>query len=440
MPRIIEPFISVGIDVSADFSDMAIALPTMQFLDKKSFRIHHNKPDSRLAAVEKIKKAEEEHSMKARIFMESTGIYHYPLFCFFKDAGFEVDIINPLITYSNRNSNIRKVKNDDFDAKNIAKVGFDPNLKVSNMPHELIMNFRNLTRVYYYLTDVKSGYVLKLGNQVKMAFPQFKGIYSELTGKTSMMLLKKYTSPQEILEADPDKLAEEIAITSRNKPASILKCAQLIDAATDALEFGYGIQTNFYLIKKFIQLIEQYEQQINDILKQMKALTKQHKDELFVKQVKLLESMKGIGFLSALTLMCEIGDFSAFGKPKQLFAYFGLDPSVNQSGKFKGSRASISKRGSSIARRVLHTIAIQTVGTTKKGIAKNPVLRNFYHKKLEEGKARLVALVAVSHKICNIIYAMLRDHQPYVMKTPEQHRQDYNSKFDSNITTSSLAA
>jgi len=441
MSQFVKPFISVGIDVGADFSEMAIALPTLQFLDKRSFRIYHFKPESLSAALEKIKKAEEEHSMNIRIFMESTGIYHYPLFCFFRDAGFQVDVINPLITNSSRNSNIRKVKNDNFDAKSIAKTGFDPELKLSNMPCELIMNFRNLTREYHHLVDVKSSYVLKLSSQIRIAFPQFRGIFSTLTGKAPMMILKKYTSPGEILNADPDELVSEIATTSRrSKATSVTKRDQLIQAAQDAQIFGCGVESNFLLIKKFIQFIELYEQEINDILQQMKLLVHKHQDELFIQQVELLESIKGIGFLSALTLMCEIGDFSAFTKPKQLFAYFGLDPSVNQSGNFNGNRMTMSKRGSSIARRVLHMVAVQAVGTTIHGVAKNPVLRDFYLKKCREGKAKLVALGAVSHKICNIIFAVLRDHKPYVMKSPEQHRLEYNLEHASCITTLKFVA
>jgi len=440
MSQVVSPFISVGIDVAAESSDMVIALPTLQFLDKRSFRIYHNNPASLSAAIEKIKKAEEEYAMKVRIFMESTGNYHYPLFCYLKDVGFEVDVINPLITNSSRNSNIRKVKNDNLDAQRIAKAGFDPNLKVSNMPTELVMNLRNLTREYYSLVDFRSSYVLKLGGQVKVAFPQFKGIFSDLTGKTSLMILKKYTSPNELLQADPDVLAEEIAVSSRRRSTSRTKRDQIIQAATDSQSFGAGVDTNFLNIKRFIQIIEFYDEQISNILQQMKSIVDEHQDELFIEQVELLQSIKGLGFLSALTLMCEIGDFSAFSKPKQLFAYFGLDPSVNQSGKFNGSRMKMSKRGSRIARRVLHMAAVQSVGTTKIGVPKNPVLRDFYLKKCAEGKTKMVALGAVSHKFCNIIFAVLREHQPYVMKTPEQHCLDYTDTQSSHITTLELVA
>ena len=76
-----ELFISVGIDVGADFSWMSIALPNQQFVGKP-YKILHNSIDSLTTAVSKIKEAEELYSLESRIFLESTGIYHYPLFCY----------------------------------------------------------------------------------------------------------------------------------------------------------------------------------------------------------------------------------------------------------------------------------------------------------------------------------------------------------------------
>lgn len=58
-----ELFISVGIDVGADFSWMSIALPNQQFVGKP-YKILHNSMDSLTAAVSKIKEAEELYSLK----------------------------------------------------------------------------------------------------------------------------------------------------------------------------------------------------------------------------------------------------------------------------------------------------------------------------------------------------------------------------------------
>lgn len=82
-------------------------------------------------------------------------------------------------------------------------------------------------------------------------------------------------------------------------------------------------------------------------------------DDSFRNNIKLIMSLKGIGLISTITLLSEIGDFNNFKNPKQLVAYFGIDPFVNESGKFKGDKNKISKRGSRIARRVLYTVSLK---------------------------------------------------------------------------------
>ena len=111
MPPYANPFISVGIDVGADFSFMSLALPNQTFIGKP-FKIVHKNLNSLEKAVLTIKEAEELHSMRVRIVMESTGIYHFPLFCFLRDKGFSVHVINPIITKNSTNMSIRKVEND----------------------------------------------------------------------------------------------------------------------------------------------------------------------------------------------------------------------------------------------------------------------------------------------------------------------------------------
>ena len=119
-------FISVGIDVGADFSFMSIAIPNQTFVGKP-FKIIHFDLNSLSMAVSKIKEAEEMYSLESRIFLESTGIYHFPLFCYLRDKGFLVSIINPIITKNSTNINIRKVHNDKFDSQKIALLGLKPN-------------------------------------------------------------------------------------------------------------------------------------------------------------------------------------------------------------------------------------------------------------------------------------------------------------------------
>lgn len=86
----------------------------------------------------------------------------------------------------------------------------------------------------------------------------------------------------------------------------------------------------------------------------------------------------------------------------------------------------MSKRGSAIARRVIHTLALQSISTSRTGEAKNPVLRDYYLKKCES-KPKLVAMGAVAYKICNMIFAILRNNKPFEIIKPEDHIKQYNA-------------
>ena len=311
--------------------------------------------------------------------------------------------------------------------KKAALVGLKPDLKVSLMPSDLALNCRNLCREYYDLMDNRSAYVNKLQGELRMAFPQYLGIFSKITANTSLTLLETYTSPSAFIEADPQEIIDTIKSTARFGVAyAASKYNAIIQAAHDANEFGYILDSNIKRIRLYISFIRKYDEEIKNILDAMHELIDANEETDFVKQIHLVETFKGAGFLSAVTLMGEIGNFSAFSKPKQLFAYFGLDPAVKQSGKFEGTKIQISKRGSAIARRAIHTLTLQSISTSRTGEAKNPVLRDYYLKKCES-KPKLVAMGAVSHKVCNMIFAILRDNKPFEIITPQEHIQQYNA-------------
>lgn len=421
-------FISVGVDVGADFSWMSILTPNHKPIGKP-FKIIHDSLDSLERATSTIKKAEESNSMKARIFLESTGIYHFPLFCYLKESGFEVFVLNPLITDSNKNSGIRKVKNDKFDSIRIAKTGFSYDLKVSLIPSDIVLNLRSLVREYYDLVDSKTRYVNKLHKELRMVFPGYCKVFSSIVGKTSLKILKTYNTPENILSTPKDDVINLITSTSRmGMKYALEKYEKLIEAANLAKYYGKHLKSVFELIQVDIEFIELYISKIESILKSINDYILEYEDHKFIKQIHLLDSINGIGLISAVTLMCEIGDFSAFSKPKQLFAYFGLDPEVRESAKFKGTQVHMSKRGSRIARRVLFTVALSSVRTNPNGQAVNPVLKDYYDKK-KLSKPKMVAIGAIMHKVSNIIFAVLRDNRPFVLRTPSEHCNIYKRQM-----------
>ena len=416
-------FLSIGIDVGADFSFMSAALPTQEIVGQP-YKLLHSNLNSLQGAIDRIRSLELQHNLRAKVFMESTGIYHYPLYYRLKDEGIEVFILNPLITSANSNIDVRGVHNDKFDAKKIALLGLKPKLKTSIVPDDNVAAIKAIVREYHKIKKESSQYICRLTSQLRQTFPQYLRLFSKVNGKTSLEILCRYTTPETIIAADETELTNLILqVSGKGIAMAEEKCKKLIQAAEETASFGHSNAGNIYLIRHFVEMIRIIDSQTDKLLKQIRESLKHQANSQLAKQVDLLETIPGLGFLTAVTLVCEMGDFSVFRRPKQLYAYFGLDPKVRQSGNFTGTDLKMSKRGSPYARRSIYVLALQSISLRKNGEPKNPVLRQYYLEKCKS-KSKMTAIGAVMHKVCNIVFAVLRDEMPFVMKTPEQHRAE----------------
>ena len=172
-------------------------------------------------------------------------------------------------------------------------------------------------------------YICRLKNQLRQVFPQFLPIFSKVNGITAMAVLYEYVTPDAILAAGLDELEQFMKRTVTKGPLHIHeKAVALMEAAEAAQRFGHGNSGIFFLIRHYIEMIRLLDSQTRQLMEQIRHLLKEHRDSKLAEQTRLLQTIPGIGLLSAVTLVCEIGDFLAFKRPKQLFAYFGLDPKI----------------------------------------------------------------------------------------------------------------
>jgi transposase len=128
-------------------------------------------------------------------------------------------------------------------------------------------------------------------------------------------------------------------------------------------------------------------------------------------EVKLLITIPGISYLSALTIMAEIGNITRFPSAKKLMGYAGVVPSTYASGgKIRHGR--ITKTGSSWLRYVLIEAAHHQLHCTKrKGFAD-------YYKGIKERRGSKAAAVATARKLCAVVFRILTDKRPFM--TPEE--------------------
>ena len=129
-----------------------------------------------------------------------------------------------------------------------------------------------------------------------------------------------------------------------------------------------------------------------------KALTK-YCESTIVDDLRIITSIDGINNETATTLLAEIGDIGNYRSYKNLIAFAGIDPTVYQSGKYEGARR-ISKRGNRHLRRVIWLMTISV-------IRHNPLFRNYFLKRRNEGQPFKKAVFATAHKLMRVIFAIL---------------------------------
>lgn len=335
------------------------------------------------------------------IGMEATGHYWLSLYSFLYDKDFLIHVINPIQTDGWRKGiEIRKRKNDIIDSVLIADLIRYGQFVETRLSDEDIFSLRNLTRFRSYLVDSISDLKRKVVCVLDQVFPEYQYIFSNIFGKTSKEILCQFSSPIDFESVSADTLAQLLTQLSRQKVGAA-KAQQLKSAASNSFGINFARKSFSFQLKALIEQISFIEQQVKDTEREISRLMK--------KLHSPITTITGIGIITGATIIGEIGDISKFSSPRKLVAFAGIDASVSQSGEYEATHNVMSKRGSPYLRKAIFQAAL---------IAsfKDPVLSAFYQKKRAEGKHHLTCVGAVSRKMCNIIYAVLKNNQPYVPK------------------------
>ncbi len=413
-----------GIDVGKNFSEMCILSPNNEIYHR--IKIYHDSIDSIQKAIGLLQKAEKDFAIRPVVVLESTGHYHKILFHYLSDSGFEVSIINPIQFDSIKNIGIRKVKNDKFDAHKIALLYRFSFIKTTVVPDDVIDCLKSLCRQYYKLGDELTTYKNRLIGIIDQVMLNFTDVFQNVYSKTALAVLDRYPSPKQILKANKKTLISLIEKTSKKGLAwSTEKYELLVLKAKEFKDLSISNPGNLAILKvniSMVRTLQEAQKNILDAINEIILADSLKDDPVLAPIINLLCSIPGIGVLTAATILAEVGDFSAFSSPNKLVAFFGIDPSVNQSGEFTGTRNKMSKRGSRLLRRVIFTTALANVRSKRNGDKTNPVLYEFYQKKCIN-KPKKVALGAVMRKLVNIIFAVMRDKKPFELRTPEEHEE-----------------
>jgi transposase len=153
------------------------------------------------------------------------------------------------------------------------------------------------------------------------------------------------------------------------------------------------------------QQLDDYLEILNHLKQKITKTTEDSED--YVRHnphARLLMTIPGISYYSALMIAAELGDIRRFRNAKQVTSYAGLNPSVRQSG-MSCYTGHISKQGNRGLRWILVQIAHVIVQRDSR-------FANTF-KRIANQRSNNIAYVAVARKLITVIYSMLLNNAPY---------------------------
>ena len=151
-------------------------------------------------------------------------------------------------------------------------------------------------------------------------------------------------------------------------------------------------------IEDYLDVIEALDRRIKRIERQIEFLACESTD------TRLLMTIPGVGYFSALAILAEIGDIHRFGSSEELCSYVGIVPSTRESGGV-AKRGGITKRGRRLLRWVLDLCVWNHLNYNTK-------LTEFW-KRMAREKGKKVATIATARKMLKVMYWMLKRKEIY---------------------------
>ena len=155
------------------------------------------------------------------------------------------------------------------------------------------------------------------------------------------------------------------------------------------------------LLRRWRTAVEQIDEHLKASDRDLAA---QAEGERWHEQVKILRSMPGIGPVTALTILAELGDIHRFKSRAGVANYAGLVPVVRSSNQ-KTYHGHITRRGPALLRATL----VQAAWTAVRYV---PAYMEI-HRRVKERRGSQVAIVAVARRILEDSWTMLKRKEPF---------------------------
>lgn len=175
-----------------------------------------------------------------------------------------------------------------------------------------------------------------------------------------------------------------------------------------------GQQSDYKLMKPIgldKQLTKMNQDLINSLQKQIEKLEAEIEaivqvDETIKEQARQIQSVPGVGPITCWMMIAKTEGFSTIIEPRKMACYCGIVPFDHQSGTSIKRQPRVSTYADKSLKSTLHLAAMSAIRFDNK-------FRDYYLRKVAEGKNKMSVLNAVRNKIVHTIFALIKNQATY---------------------------
>jgi transposase len=174
-------------------------------------------------------------------------------------------------------------------------------------------------------------------------------------------------------------------------------------------------QKKFWDNKLSDEIIPYSEKVITELNTQIAAIEQRIKaeidsDDQIKKLFDTIDSIPGVGKQTAIEVIVQTNEFKEFSSAREFACYIGVAPFEFSSGKSVRGKTKISQKANKKVKNLL-TMVCMNFAKVK---GKANVFREYYQRKVAEGKNKMSVINAIRNKIVHTIFALVKKGEKFV--------------------------
>ncbi|AWE07304.1 IS110 family transposase [Lysinibacillus sp. 2017] len=328
---------------------------------------------------------------------EPTGHYWMNLAAFLTNYGIPFVMVNPMhVNRSKELDDNLQTKNDQKDALVIARLMRDGRFSYPRILEGVEAELRNGATLRSKIQEDLNALQNRMIRWLDRFFPEFTQVFKNF-GKMAYAVLEMTPLPTDIKGKSPEELLFLYRQVEGMKCPQLPKAKQLVEVAENSIGLTEGLVMAKFEIATLLSQYKLMQTQLDELTSQLVELAKQMADYDY------LASVPGIGDVTIVDLLSEVGSLTQYAHPRQLIKLAGLTLRENSSGQQKGQKR-ISKRGRRKLRALLFRVMMPL-------ILHNPAfkqLHEYYTTRTANPLRKKQSIVVLCGKLLKVLHALCK--------------------------------